>query len=169
MCIVSYYNINLAYRASLYPIVASVIFLHINMDTDSYTKRSTRWLVRNVASILFSNRNWWGNSFAFKHWIITTNISIEYSWLTRHVNVFTLFMSWPLRHQVSSSHYLALTLSFDFKCMYNFFENLSWGVSRGIRNFGDGGAWPFAAKPPVYIVLFFSMITSHVYHYLHNL
>lgn len=41
MCIVSYYNINLAYRASLYPIVASVIFLHINMDTDSYTIRST--------------------------------------------------------------------------------------------------------------------------------
>lgn len=37
--IIFYFNINLTYRANLYPIVASIIFLLTNMDNDSYTKR----------------------------------------------------------------------------------------------------------------------------------
>lgn len=45
------------------------------------------------------------------------------------------------RNHLSSSQYSVLSLSFDLKSMHCSFKELSWGLSWGIWNFGDGWAW----------------------------
>lgn len=67
-----YFNINLAYRANLYPIVASIIFLLTNMDNDSCTKRQ-RDNVQEMLDYRFFEKRMRGFFLKLE---LTTNIAV---------------------------------------------------------------------------------------------
>lgn len=70
--------------------------------------------------------------------IDTVTISIKYYFVLFEI-CWIFKYTWPHCHQVSSSQYSALSLRFNLKCMYISSVILSWGLSWGIGNFGNGG------------------------------